>query len=139
MKKFSPAARLALAYVYATGDRPAHIRMATHRVLWNTTDFVCDVDERIRTGRMYYFTDPEAEQAAKAHPLGRAHDHLARLGWRPEAGRRRTSHYVRYHHPDNRGYAVAYRHGGGSITTPVYSEGGTFLRNEIVRFEDKDI
>ena len=75
-------------------------------------------------------------EALNDHPMWIAHLHMKSLGFKlARSMYRQTSHYVSYMHSEDNRWGTIYRHGGGSITTPLYTEGSkVFIRNETERF-----
>lgn len=108
-----PAVKLALAYAYATGELPRGIHLATWSAASALAPMIESLEERLRSGRHVELTQAGLEAIA-AHPLKLAADWFLARGFKPERGKRRTSHYIAFTRDGMRG--LAYRHGGGSVT-----------------------
>jgi hypothetical protein len=109
-----PAVKLALAYVYASGNKPNKLHLPTLMALHDYCEMIDDMNERISSGR-FYRLNAEGLAAIASHPLKLAADWFTSRGFKAESNsRRRTSHYVRFERDGMEG--LAYRSGGGSVT-----------------------
>ncbi|QWY83648.1 hypothetical protein [Rhizobium phage RHph_X2_26] len=129
MEKVSAAVKTALAYAYATGRLPKGLHIET----WSAAHKLCDTREALN-----YKVEGEALALIAKHPLKLSHDFVTRRGYRPESYQRSTSHYVTYRNGDGH-EAASYRSGDASFRTPLYTEGGTFIRNRLESFTAEQI
>lgn len=133
----SPAVRRALAYHRVTGRFPSHIHLdtwsAANRLLDRVPYTVCGVE----IGRDV-LSEP-ALKATESDPLWLAAKYLMDRGFKfaeDYRSHKRTSHYIRFVDPTNSDRtALAYRHGGGSISEALFTEGSrVFVRNQTTKF-----
>lgn len=109
------AVKLALAYIYATGRSPTHIRHDTWSVAQDYTK---------RVGLEKKLT-PEGLALIENHPMKIAHDFVTSRGFKLNTMfRRSSSHYINYRKinevdPVYDDEATVYRHGGANIRTAV--------------------
>lgn len=140
--KISPAVIRALAFYRVTGGFPSHIHLntwsAAYRMLDEVPHTVCGVEVRRR------ILNAEAMQLTDSDPLWLAAKYLMDRGFKlrnKHDSRRLTSHYLPFWDPscESDRTALAYRSGGGSITTAIHAEGsGIFIRNETTHFHLTD-
>lgn len=140
--KTSSAVTRALAFYRVTGGFPSHIHLntwsAAYRMLDEVPHVVCGVDVTRRV------LNAEAIELTNSDPLWLSAKYLMDMGFKlrnKHSTRRLTSHYLPFWYPASEAdrTALAYRSGGGSITTAIYAEGsGSFIRNETKNFSLED-
>lgn len=138
----SPAVTRALAFFRVTGGFPSHIHLntwsAAYRMLDEVPHTVCGVEVSRRV------LNAEATRLTDTDPLWLAAKYLMDRGFKlrnKHDSRRLTSHYLPFWDPASEANrtALAYRSGGGSITTAIHAEGsGIFIRNETENFSLED-
>lgn len=130
MSKPTPSVRRALAYIYATGERPNHIHAATRRAL-NELSTHNDVATWEKTKRWEELT-PDGLDALGDHPMRRGHEFMTARGFQVDRNRRgkRTSHDVHYRHPEG-GEAYVWRSGGGMIIRGAWKDAEKFTAEQI--------